>query len=49
MEMLRERRSEAFGSDQRKNEIDAERERDGETDERFNHCGSPQMRPRLRA
>jgi hypothetical protein len=49
MEMLRERRSEPLGPDQRKDEIDAERDRDGKADEGFNHRGSPQMRLRLRA
>jgi hypothetical protein len=43
MEMLRERRSEAFGPDQRKDEIDAERECDREANERFDHRGVPQM------
>jgi hypothetical protein len=37
MKLLRERRSEAFGPDQRNEEVNAERERDGETDEGFNH------------
>jgi hypothetical protein len=37
MKLLRERRSEALGPDQRNEKINAERERDGETEEGFNH------------